>query len=150
MLGSFQLAIDDLPFDKLDKIIKNIITSIEYSPENYIKLLAEYKKLEKIKDEYDTFKKTTFKKIMEENNKLKMEYQQLLDNNHSITTGRTRLRKFKKQSDGFYYVHDKKYTKLFGTRQEVWDEVAYKTSGQLTKSDLMVNHHGEIVSKIKS
>ena len=143
------LAIGELSFEKLDKIIKNIITNIEYSPENYMKLLDKIQKLEKIKDEYENFKKTIFKKVMEENNRLKMEYDQLIKNEHSEPS-RKKLRKFQKHSDGFYYINGDKYSKLTGTRQEVWDGVAYRTVGELTKADFIMNKCGEIVSKVKS
>ena len=39
------LSINNLSFEKLDKIIKNIIATIEYSPENYVKLLQENSEL---------------------------------------------------------------------------------------------------------
>jgi hypothetical protein len=58
--------------------------------------------------------------------------------------------KIKKQKDNFYYVNDKKYEKLIGTRQEVWDSIAYKTAGYLTKRELLINKKGEVVSKTKS
>ena len=37
----------------------------------------------------------------------------------------------------------------FGSRAEVWHGNAKKTTGGLTKSDLIKNKHGEIVSKKK-
>ena len=37
----------------------------------------------------------------------------------------------------------------FGSRAEVWHGNAKKTTGGLTKKDLMKNKHGEIVSKKK-
>ena len=55
-----------------------------------------------------------------------------------------------KNADGFYYVNGNKYIKLFGTRQDVCDNIAYKTSGGLTISDLIINKSGKIVSKKKS
>ena len=60
------------------------------------------------------------------------------------------MKKPLKQKDGFYHVGDNLYTKLFGSRQEVWDGVSYKTTGGLTKSDLIVNHKGKIISLCKS
>jgi hypothetical protein len=38
---------------------------------------------------------------------------------------------------------------LIGTRAQVWHGTAYKTSGGLTKSDLLQNKSGRIVSKAK-
>ena len=39
--------------------------------------------------------------------------------------------------------------KTFGSRAEVWHGNAKKTTGGLTKSDLLKNKNGEIVSKKK-
>ena len=47
------LSIDDISFSDLDKTIKHIISSIEYSPENYIKILEENTLLRKKIDEED-------------------------------------------------------------------------------------------------
>ena len=209
------LAIDNLPLDKLDNIIKNIITKIEYNPDNYTKLLnenkvlkeeiaalkrdnnktfllEENKKLRKIKEEYNTLVKTTLKKITKENYRIKVEYENLLkrvnksenksettpiisnvivcetspttenkddadtsDNvddgqPHMLNENRRILRKFQKLPDGFYYINGEKFSKLNGTRQEVWDRVAYKTEGGLLMSQLKLNNVGDIVSLKKS
>ena len=54
-----------------------------------------------------------------------------------------------KGSDGKYHVSGSSYHVLIGTRAQVWHGTAYKTSGGLTKSDLMQNKAGRIVSKAK-
>jgi len=41
------------------------------------------------------------------------------------------------------------YEHTIGTRAQVWHKTAKKTSGNLTKSDLMMNKHGRIVSRRK-
>lgn len=137
------LAINNITFEKLDKIIKSIITSIEYSPENYIKLLSENKQL---KDEI-----AILKQVIKNTNK-KHNKNEILKEENNITDihVRKRIRQFQKQKDNFYYINDKKYEKLIGNRQEVWDSIAYKTAGELTKEDFLINNKGEIVSKIKS
>jgi hypothetical protein len=86
---------------------------------------------------------------MEENNRLKLEYEELFKKNKGETS-RKKFRKFQKHADGFYYINGDKYGKLTGTRQEVWDGVAYRTGGELTKADFIMNKCGEIVSKVKS
>ena len=43
----------------------------------------------------------------------------------------------------------KTYDMLVGTRAQVWHGTAYKTSGGLTKGDLLQNKNGRIVSKAK-
>ena len=47
-------------------------------------------------------------------------------------------------------IQDTEFAKLFGTREEVFNNVAYKTSGGLNKNDLIINVLGKIVSKRKS
>lgn len=54
-----------------------------------------------------------------------------------------------RDSDGHYHIHGKKYKELFGSRIQVWNENAYKTEGNLVKSDLMMNKRHRIVSKKK-
>jgi hypothetical protein len=50
---------------------------------------------------------------------------------------------------GMYEIKGKKYPELFGSRTQVMNKTAYKTSGCLTLDDLMMNKHGRIVSKKK-
>jgi hypothetical protein len=52
-------------------------------------------------------------------------------------------------NDGFYYIKGKKYPELFGSREQVMNGTAYKTEGNLTTDDLMMNKWGRIVSKKK-
>jgi len=55
----------------------------------------------------------------------------------------------KKSSDGFYNIQGEKYKKCQGSRAEVWHRTAYKTSGGLTRKNLVYNKHGRIVSRVK-
>ena len=59
------------------------------------------------------------------------------------------LKRIAKSADGLYHINDQIYKKCFGTRDEVWNEISFKTTGDLLKSDLLVNKHGKIVSKKK-
>ena len=59
------------------------------------------------------------------------------------------MKNIQKKKDGLYYIDNKIYTKLIGSRMEVWSEEAYKTSGGLVKEDLLTNKNGKIVSKKK-
>ena len=52
-------------------------------------------------------------------------------------------------ANGMYNVSGRSFSMLIGTRAQVWHGTAYKTSGGLTKSDLMQNKAGRIVSKAK-
>jgi DVNP family len=51
--------------------------------------------------------------------------------------------------DGTYTVHGKKYKELFGSREQVMNGTAYKTTGGLTIDDLIMNKNGRIVSVVK-
>jgi predicted nuclease with TOPRIM domain len=62
---------------------------------------------------------------------------------------RRRLRVFQRQRDGNYHINGKIYSVLTGTREEVWNDVAYRTSGGLAKDDFVIGYHGNIVSKKK-
>jgi hypothetical protein len=54
-----------------------------------------------------------------------------------------------RNEEGVYEIHGKSYPELFGSRQKVFNGTAYKTSGNLTKSHLMMNKWGRIVSAKK-
>jgi hypothetical protein len=51
--------------------------------------------------------------------------------------------------NGKYHISGKTFSDLSGSRAQVWHGTAYKTSGGLTKNDLMKNKSGRIVSKSK-
>lgn len=53
------------------------------------------------------------------------------------------------ENDHMYHISGKKYPELFGSRTQVMNDTAYKTTGNLTKSDLMMNKWGRIVSAKK-
>jgi hypothetical protein len=187
---------DTLSYEDFDKLIKEIIISIEYSQENYKKLLKENDKMNKkimdLTQQIDTLK-TEIHSIdnLTNNNNINQENQDLLikvllleeenqrlknDNNKLIkkykidktiptleqtsieisnineseyNTFTNSMKRISKSSDGFYHIGDCKYKKCFGTRQEVWNGHAYKTTGELFKSDLMINKEGKIISKKK-
>lgn len=163
----------------IDEIIKDIIKNIEYTPENYSKLLIEndtlklqlnkfipekysqiivdYAILQQeyqiLQEKYDTdikIKNKVFTKLVGEKNVL---YNRIISDIPDETDKKMVVKKMKrgiKQKDGLYYFDEGIFSQLYGTRQEVWDEVAYKTSGGLIKSDLTIGSEGNIVSKIKA
>ena len=59
------------------------------------------------------------------------------------------MKRVDRSEDGFYYVDGKKYKELFGSREQVMNGTAYKTTGCLTIKDLVVNGKGRIVSADK-
>ena len=139
------LLFDNFSFSALDEIIKGIIKSIEYSPENFVKLL-------------------------EENSKIKKEYAVLLlkynvSNNIPPTIGTItslreimmspdknemvkKCRKYQKLKDNLYHIDGKTFSILTGTREQVFNGNAYRTSGLLIKSDLTIGgkRNNKIVS----
>ena len=59
------------------------------------------------------------------------------------------MRRILKGEDGLYHVKGKTYAMLEGKRQQVGHGTAYKTSGGLTKKDLVFTKRGRWVSKLK-
>jgi len=188
---------DEITFDELDTIIKEIIVSIEYSPENYKKILNENDKLNKtimtLSQEIENLKsnkitinniatnsnideehKNLLNKVLlleEDNIKLKNENNKLIKkykldknidkyninenitnnivNDYQYTAITNSMKRIAKNADGFYYINGCKYKSCFGSREEVWNGDAYKTSGELIKADFIINKNGKIVSKKK-
>jgi len=52
-------------------------------------------------------------------------------------------------NDGKYHMQGKTFPELFGSRTQVMNGNAFKTPGNLTKKDLVMNKWGRIVSKKK-
>jgi len=59
------------------------------------------------------------------------------------------MTRYTKDAQGHYVIQGQKYELLEGSRAQVLHGTAYKTSGQLKKSDLLQNKNGRIVSKKK-
>jgi hypothetical protein len=173
------LSLDNVTFTELDKIIKDIITNIEYSPENYIKLLEENKHLkQQLEIKNDNNNTNDIILLTAENKRLKTQNIQLMkklskiknihthenDNvfvqqeeidNYVNTFNTLQKNKYyynlvQKNKDGKYFSNETIFDNLVGTREDVWNCKAYKTSGGLIKDDLMKNYNGKIVSKKKS
>ena len=51
--------------------------------------------------------------------------------------------------DGYYHIYGKQYKELFGSRDQVMNGTAYKTTGSLKRNQLMMNKWGRIVSADK-
>ena len=59
------------------------------------------------------------------------------------------MKRIDKSSDGLYHVNGKSYRHLIGSRKQVWMGSAYKTDGQLVRSNFLMNKNGRIVSAKK-
>lgn len=59
------------------------------------------------------------------------------------------MKRHSKGADGKYQIHGVKHDILEGSRAQVWHKTAYRTAGGLTRSHLVMNKHGRIVSKKK-
>jgi hypothetical protein len=59
------------------------------------------------------------------------------------------VKRVSKSQDGKYHIKGKSYEKLIGSRAQVFHGTAYKTAGELTKSNILMNKHGRIVSAKK-
>ena len=56
---------------------------------------------------------------------------------------------YKRRHDGKYTINGRVFERLVGSRAQVWHETAYKTTGGLTRMDLVMNKHGRVVSSKK-
>lgn len=59
------------------------------------------------------------------------------------------MTRYTKNAHGHYLIHGHKFEKLEGSRAQVVHGTAYKTSGGLTKANLLMNKNGRIVSRKK-
>jgi hypothetical protein len=59
------------------------------------------------------------------------------------------MTRFTRTVNGKCVVNGKTFDMLVGTRAQVWHGTSYKTSGGLTKTNIMKNKSGRIVSKSK-
>ena len=178
------LTMDGISFSEIDKNIKEIISSIEYSAKNYIKILEENKLLkQQLENKRETIDANSLILLTSENKRLHTENAKLItkyntlkrktgfvepngcvdlitvkdtDNNinveekqHSYDNINNIFKRIAKNKDGKYNIDGISYDTLFGTRTDVWNGKSYKTSGGLTKNDLMMNDHGKIISKKK-
>jgi hypothetical protein len=150
------LSIENLSLDELDKIINDIILQFEYNPENYQRLLDENQTLIQsnllLKEENEKLKIDNCKLIKKyklDKNLPDFDNIELHNNDATYNTITNSMKRISKGGDGFYHIGDKPYKKYIGSREEVWNGNAYKTSGDLTKENLIVNKYGKIVSKCK-
>ena len=134
------LSIDAISFDELNKIIKKIIISVEFNPDNYSKLLEENHRLKK--------EMIILQKRLDDSAIDRSERNVDISDYNPIGFP-LRVRRFQKAKDGKYYIDEICFDKLFGTRDEVWNDVAYKTTGELIKADFVIGKDGNVVSKNK-
>jgi hypothetical protein len=183
------LNIEEMTCLEIDKTIKEIIQSIECTPENYKRLLGENSSLRKqLYEQGNTDYSNQVCVLTSENRRLNKENSMLLkkikqlelkvvswkkvigekdtetnaldtdqedeSEEHTQPPVYTNIiddmKRPSKQNDGKYHIGNTIYGLLIGTREDVWNGVAYKTSGGLIKSDLIINHLGRIVSLAKS
>ena len=178
------LYTDGLTLADLDKLFREIIAELEFSPANYVKIMEENKALKKqLAELQDTNHLNEFILAKADNARLQVENQKLIrkyNTLHARTNGQvpntweppqlahytvplppapvapvqagqvlTAFKKNMKNKQGTYLIAGQEYQKNEGTRQEVWDGIAYQTSGVLHKHDLIMNKDGKLVSKKK-
>jgi len=170
------LAIDDLSFNEVDKIIKNIIAKTEYTYENYINLQSE---LKQVKQQLNQANVNNCRNecilLTNENKRLEKENHMLIrkcnslskqtvspfkmcnivdnHNQHNDLTSSNVIQSLKRpvrNKDGKYNMNGVIYDELFGNREQVYNGTAYKTKAGLTQNDLFLNSNGKIISKLKS
>jgi hypothetical protein len=164
------LHIDGLVFTDLDKLFREIIADLEFSPANYVKIITENKALKKHIEEIQATNHTNELILLKtDNDRLQVENQKLIKKCNTlmglsqspsntllpphapIQSGQViaAFKKHMKNKDGVYIINGVTYQKNEGTRQEVWDGIAYQTTGLLHKHDLIMNKNGKLVSKKK-
>jgi len=134
------LSIDSVSLDEIDKIIKKIIIEVEYSHDNYTRLLDENNRLKK--DLLLLLKKLDDKGIERTDVTTPV-------SKYSLVGSPFQVRRFQQNKDGKYYIDETCYNKLVGSRDDVWKGEAYKTTGDLIKSDFAIGKGDKIVSKKK-
>jgi len=176
------LSLKNISLVKIDEIIKDIIKNIEYTPENYTKILEDNDSLKRTIELMNVYTPENYSKMIAENDKLKKDilileekieddnntkfnvfnklvqeknvlFNKLIETQPSPEDKNFVAKKMKRgirQSDGLYYFDEGVFPQLEGTRQEVWDGVAYKTAGELIKKDLIIGAEGKVVSKVKA
>jgi len=119
------LNVDGLLLSSLDKVIKDIIVSIECTPENYLKIIQENKLL----------KKQVASACVEQ---------------PAVEVPYVKRRLYCKNKEGVYSIDGNIYETLTGSRTDVYNGKSYRTAGGLTKADFITNKCGKIVSRRKS
>ena len=173
LLSVDEFSIDDLSFNEVDKIIKNIITKTEYTYENYIKLQSELKQVkQQLNDANANNCRNECILLTNENKRLEKENHMLIrkcnslskqkvspfniidnHNQHNDLTASNIIQSLKRpvrNKDGKYNINGVIYNELFGNREQVYNGTSYKTKAGLTKNDLSINSSGKLGSKLKS
>lgn len=165
---------EQLSFEELDSIIKHIIANIEYNPTKFLELKEEVKQLKlQLADNINIKNDNELILLRKENERLKADNLFLIKkykltdieinkvneniivtkedlNNYENVVNTQRKQQPKKLKDGTYIIEGKNYKKIYGTREEVWNEIAHRTTGDLKKDRLILSKEGKVVSKCKS
>jgi hypothetical protein len=170
LLSVDEFSIDDLSFNKLDKIIKNIISKTEYTYENYIKLQDEVTLLkQQLYEANANNSRNECILLTNENKRLEKENHMLIKKCNSLSKHTVSpfnivnnttelpshnvipsLKRPSRNKEGKYNVNGVIYDELFGTREQVFYGTAYKTKAGLTKNDISIDSKGKFISKLKS
>ena len=59
------------------------------------------------------------------------------------------MKRISRQADGHYHIKGHTYKELIGSKRQVANKTAYKTSGNLTISDIILSKKGKWVSRKK-
>ena len=169
------LSMHDITITTLDKTIREIILSNECNPDNFKKILEENKRLKTLIKEHDNFNHMNELVLLRaENISLKSQNLRIIKkykkrnadsdsehdshddtvtthevHNYGIVVNEIINKRQDRAADGFFHREGQLYELLEGTRNDVWQGKAYKTSGGLIKKDLLINKDGNIVSKCK-
>jgi hypothetical protein len=159
-----ELWLNSLPIEDLNQIVIDIITRVEYSEENYKILLTRVEQLTTLNADLEkqlaslafTQQRPLTLPSKTEATELTQDsfHPSLLPQETAVVpkkvSDKKRAPRTDKNKDGVYVVDGVPFVKLVGTREEVWNGTAHKTTGDLIVSDLIMNSDGKLISKKKS
>jgi hypothetical protein len=168
------ISIENLSLSALDDIIRDVARRCDCNYENYTRALDELSN-ERVQN---TELRAENAKLREENAELRVQITQPLSPELSseqttdggvdndtvvqkkyviVSSGLTEASedanpiqwRINRQTDGYFHVAGGRFAKLIGSRLEVWNGIAYKSNGQLTRDAFCLNAENKIVSKSK-
>jgi hypothetical protein len=125
-----------------------LIKKINLIKSKYIKLLAEKQKIEKTEKTKNIIddncnEEEKYEEEMIKENQIIITHEEIINYDKTMKILNPKL---KDKTNG---IDEIKYEKICGSREEVWNGKAYKTTGGLIKEYLLMHKSGKIISKRK-
>jgi phage anti-repressor protein len=167
---------DELTVDIIDKTIKNIVKGYKQTPENYSRIFDENSRLidenHRLLDEINSLKLIKVFSPDAIRDKSRSDLPLHLESKTSgspspfgfysgaaAITGapigrvelkdKVEIKKIKRTRERKCIIDNIEYKSLYGTREEVWNQSAYKTVGSLIKENFVLGKNDKIISKLR-